>query len=1328
MNKAKQAQKNTRRLGGIAMLIIVSLLLSGVVFASFYAYWLTDRTTVTAQSDSFTVSNVMGTRGSVSYVTQTLLQGNTPLRVDNLNTDTGDASGFDIVVIPTNPDDTVHLSLDVGTAFAFGSTGEGQILQAPYGAVVYTDIACPASGSVTVAVNNASANAVDAKIAVFRHTPHNYYVGTFHQLKMADNAFLQIAGEENIANAGNTNDTTTDITASKMAQSDHFANVYVVSPFTVETDYRFHAPGFFHLLWANVMIEEGVDFSIKHGYGGLYSMDSFGGRFIGDGHFSIFTPYAYYKTERVADFSIETLVAETVHFSKISDGIDLDDPLNAHILTAVKEDAKIYLENTIDGILLPGANTNYTTSAFILPTTYHHYAINYSYTSSNANVFTDQGMLTRQATSAEAILTCTVSYQDTSFATIPKSITVIGTDNASILPAYIDALGAFVVREQLPTAELTTSLDDTLYGVDVWDFTTVFVRETGINLDGSKLCFPDGSFQYELRTTKTVDGETIKTVKLYKEATFAQSGEVISLAGLDAENGEYATQLIIHRPYFSAAGEGVLALKDATDTVYTSSAIHYIGCPIEERNRYLNSKAPNMYLAEGNTVHNLLNISEKGTFIGPEATGVPLAYTHLSSYPRDGKHINYNLYYFNENANKALVEMNYRLRMETITDEAYANMLTALIAGDFAYPELSALIDELALTDLTVETTYDGKTILGDATAHFTYEDGVLSMNTDSLLVVDGIFTLVATLRYEDAVEQDYYVVRSLYSPESGLGGAEIAYGTSRIFDKIFKETENFITLGVKELDPGEEYSILSIAYTVKRDSMTYPLEIITPENPNPSAGSAPYVRITYDAAREVPYQIEVIPNEIPTENTTLTVTITMDGGAVEIVENYFSIIPGVYLYERDIEDIRLYYHMLKSYGNKDGYLTSDALEKNLAAFDCSENALSSTLSEIGWLEALKGAGVLSDAQYTTAQAQVNGGACSIEGIQHAKGTHAIILDGLSLLSLAPFARMTDNTLVALSMENCAITTAMLQGSGTADDPYSPLYTLNNLKELSLAYNKGIVSLVKHEMADSAAFYRTIERLSLRNCYQNNTGLNALKGIEGLVNLVELYIENNAIKSFDALLALTKLEEVYLGNNITADSDYGTHGKTNLCTIVALMNEGVHVFVEDNKETKFYERIKTGDGVNFYYYGDMAPTSDISTATGAKNERALNILSPGGYLISSEQEYLAVVLNACFDTQEKTVSASNYADALDELFPSNLVIGEYEYDATSACYSVKAVDLYPSDTSTQRVYRVTIQYSGTDAYRFLEDYYETGVSSDAYMQVSKDIHYDVTLS
>lgn len=1350
-----------KKLNIIVSVMLCVFVLMLTVFAAVYTH-VAEETIVTAKTNGF----------SVSESSLSLPAGSTGVQVTvtNSNENYHDTRLFDLIVIPANAADAQYITADAGTEWKFGlrdnsGAGVADYSAYPTGARVFSGIACGDGDTNTQSVNiiNSGDAAVAASVHAVPHSEHNYFVGSFFELKMSANEYYNSFDAENTAKKGKISGNTpvdTDGFVYPFIASDAYADVYITAPFTVDEEYVFNAPASLHLLTAaGNDIKLDAPLTVRHDYAGIFSLTTNGGRFDNTSNaLTVDAPSAYY-TVQTADYvngnfdgNIVTSIASD-KFIKQSSRLNRSD---SAVVDAVKADALAYIEGCLKSAMYPGAATYYTAKAFTLPDAYRNYGISYEYSA--------DGSVERGSGNTTAAVNVSVKYDGVQYGVYGHNYTVIGTAQSDEYAALTDILGAFIMKSQPQGEALTAATDKLSNGIDISRLTAGFLADTGLDLSGGvTLSFTSHELLFEVyaarRTVTVTTGDTTNTDSVSLTAPVRLSGVTLNsvsangtfaLTGSDNALYSDVTALTVRRSVYAAAGTGQLVLTPSGgDPITSETVISFSGCTIPERNTYIEAAMPQLYISSGNTSLSLLSIREGGTYLGQTTNLETSQLSATDASGTGGEHIDYRMYHVNDSTVAALAvldtyidnlagtELEKAATRSKITDDIFGN--TSVNTETTAFRSYLAALPAPVTGAFTVSGTYDGRSLLGGDNPYFSYANGMLSLNQNTLVVTDGTLMLVGGVGYTDAAtvgeNYKYYIIRRLYSPSSGYGGEQMELANSTFLSGFFA-AKNWLTVSEIPLTPNDRsMKIQSIAFTVTGaetgstytktlsfNIADYPFTGLTPAETT-AGNSRAFFDIVWNGDT---FRVVADDEYVPTENSSISVTATLTDGSNAMTENYFFVINGIYSYGSDtdanadefdeIRDIRIYQRMLQVFGNHDGYLYSDDVKRFTGTFDCSSLTLAAeALDNPINTEYLITCGIISSAPAVPA-------AYDLTGIEYAVNTSSFIFDGLPVASLAPFASFVRSSATSLGMKNCGITTAMLTENGI-----NPLYKLNQLTTVDLSYNEGITAL------GSGILYRTVTSLDLSNC-----ALTSLDGIESLVDLGELDIDTNNVKSFFPLVGVSTLRKVWLGSNSTpADTDgyYGTHGRINLCNIVAMMHNGVTVYVTNKetadanvKHTRIYEKVPKGtspETYDYYYEGEMTATPGI-----AANESADNILSNGGFLITLEQEYLAVVVNAYFNFSDFHVAATAYPAAITEMFPAHIYGSTPGYGTTPADserYSVTVEDITVGNGSL-RTYRFRITYAGTGTYRYNNAYQEVNGNNVNAATVWRELTFTVSLS
>lgn len=1261
---------------------MAALLCACTVFALSYLS-VTEHFTYKSATNTYRFADTASMKKSVTIPINSAVS----VSLENTNAAGNDHNyNYALILAPNDPADVQYLSCDAGTRYAYGINGYSRY---PDGAVVYEGIDVRTSPQVSVASN--CAQAVDVTLYVVRDSGYNCYVGSYFDLQMSEQEYFHNFSNENVAQDG------TVIPGAPIADdiypfiaSGDFANVYVIGDFTVPETYTYRVPCFLHLLDSTITLD--ADLTLKHGYSGLFSIATLDGQIDNSAHlFGIYTPKAYYKTENVSGFTATDIVTTAANFTKVSENLDLSDPANAAIKGAVLSDADLYIEKYLKHTMFEGESIYYIGQSVLLPDHYYNYGVRYEYSSANAGFFTG-GTVERAAANTLGNVTASVYFGEEAAPVAAEVIPVcvVGTDNTAVREAYVDTLGVFVTQNQPAGADLTAETDLLYQGIDLRLYTERYADETAVSgtsaLDGATLCFNSNQLFCEVPHSAGI--AELNAVTLSYDAAIGVSG----LADADA--------IILKHDYYICSTSETMKLSYAGLDSQNRFSVSFVGVSMEERNRFFEREAPQVYIGALNTVFDVINIQDTGVYCGTVASGERVNPTNLSATG-----IDYSIYYMNEAALTALTLIQ---DSDTLTRVEKSSAIEALLDNDLNNPYLSGILTAHSLSAPLCATSYAGSPLLGTPAQNAFFslsQEGELTMNAESFEVYGGVLVLVGEIGYDDG-EPDYlyHLTRTFYSPASGLGGTNLGYTESGLFSDVFSSDRNWCAVGTETLavdDPARW--IKDVQYTITTPS-------------GGTVNSCDYFEITPNGDNRT-YTLRVTKENIPTENSIVNVTVVITDGSTDITETYSFIIHGIYLYGIDIPDIWVYLRMCQVYGEWSGYLRADDLARATAHFDCSFATLNTATTagdhtvDVNYLVNM---GIIGAAP---AAPQV-GDTRSIEGIQYLKNTARMTFDHLKTADLSPFAKFDTNTLTQLSMSDCGLSTAMLRGSGAY---LYPLYRLNKLITADLSENSGITSLANTNAADADyALYRTVTHLDVDGC-----ALTTLDGLERLVQLETLECRGNAVQNFDTLCEVESLNTVYLGGNPTdASGFYGTHGKVNLCNIVNLVHQGVAVYTQNGTTDKLVVIYEYNNG-NYYLKGQYTPTSTINNTLAS----TCNILQNGGYLITLEQEYLGVAVRSFFNFavyNADVADTSNYAQAIPVMFPSTM--SEYA-SAGADFYQVTAIDLNPASTSTTRSYRISIQYSTASAnpYRFAGNYTAQEVANGAFMEVWREITFDVNL-
>ncbi|PWM43093.1 MAG: hypothetical protein DBX47_07275 [Clostridiales bacterium] len=1264
----------------VATAVAVATVSALILFAMLY---------VSEHFDYKAGTNTFVFNSSSSYKTNVTIPagGNITVQVSNMNTANNDKnSRYSLIIVPSSSSGLTSISCDSGTRYSYGVSGYSKY---PSGAIIYEGFDIRTQPSVTL-LNSATEPFLSA-VYVVRDTDYDYYIGSYFDLQMSQQEYFHNFSSENIAQDGQiSGNTQINNNIWPFIESGDYANVYIISSFEIPESFTYNVPCFVNLLDFNITLSGG-GFTIKHGYSGLFSIATLTGQIINTTYnFNIFTPNAYYKTEGVSGFSDILIVSNTANFTKTSENINLD--TNPTIKSAVIADARLYIELYLKHISFAGASDiYYVAESILLPENYYNYGLRYTYTSSNSGI-KEGGHVTRSVNNITGGFTVNVYYKNdiAASSSYTQNMCVVGTDGAIVRESYFDALGVYVNKHQPSGASLTNITDLFSNGVDIKEFTDFFAVSTDVNgqsaLNNLIIGFAQNQLHFEVISGSNVSSD-LNSVKLI----YTQSS-----VGIEGFTGVQSI-IIKHNYYISTTSDIVKGTFEGVDLTKTFP-ISFIGVSLDERNKFLERTMPEIYIGEKSTTFKVLNRQNTGMYIGDTQTGTKVNPTNLSMTS-----LNYSMYYLNESAVNAVVAIN----KSNLTRVQKSEALEALFSNNLSNTYLNTIITQNSITSPFCATSYSGKPLLGDNTAYFSFDgNGIITMNTKSFLVYNGVLVLVGRASYQDGESgYVYHIAKTLYSPASGLGGGSLNYTESGMFADIFSSENNWIGMGTVTIQSTDSARyIKNLTYTVTTLS-------------GGTQSTCNYFSITETAAASHIYSMTVTKENIPRENTTVNVSVVITDGTTDITEKYSFIIPGVYLYNNDIDNIWVYLRMIQVYGETDGYLLVDNAQAATTSFDCSFSTLNkSVTSPKGYavnINYLVTKGIISSVPTAPQTSDV----FSLGGIQYLIKTDSMIFDNIKISSLLPFSQFSQNTLTTLSLSNCAITNEKLCNG-------YPIYSLNKLRTVNLSYNTGITNLAKTSPSDTKyILYRTVTTLNVDDC-----AITSLSGLENLVKLNLLEFRRNAVKDFGTLTKINTLSKVYLGSNLAAGGYYGTHGSINMCNIVNLIHKNVEVYTINSgsdKRVLLYEK----KGTSFYLKGQYIPTTEI-TSYAATN---YNILQNEGYLITLEQEYLGVTVMSFFNFKEYCADVSNindYSQAISVMFPST--INEYSTGGTSF-YTVAAVDLNPASTSHTRTYRISIKFntSSANTYRFgTSDYYPStngGEPAGGYMEVFREITFDVYL-
>lgn len=527
----------------------------------------------------------------------------------------------------------------------------------------------------------------------------------------------------------------------------------------------------------------------------------------------------------------------------------------------------------------------------------------------------------------------------------------------------------------------------------------------------------------------------------------------------------------------------------------------------------------------------------------------------------------------------------------------------------------------------------------------FTYDyDGGFVVPAGRITLTEGreLFAAIkADFNTTTVGETEYTAIRRVIIPAGGIGGNDYTqYTKGDTFAPYFDALDqNMLIDSVADTDSvnGNANRFLS-----DTDGVLLEMEILNIADVTGAEGQT-FCRLVYNTAGKY-YQIDIDPENIPSKDTAVRLSavfyiLNSDNSRTVISEQkYGFIIPGIYKLGRDIFSDALYNRMLEIYLDFNGYLLVRGTETPTEVFDCS-------------------AAFINPSE-----------AVDLTGIELLKNTKKIILDGVKVLSLAPFKNFTEFNLTSLSMADCGITNAMLGAE-------FPLYNLVGLTELNLENNA-----IDGIDGASPYFYRTVTALDLSGQRINGDRcLTDLNGLNALPELSVLDVSENAIRSFAPLTECAKLSAVNLSGNI-AEEFGGKNGDGKIYYgSSGLINKPVYVVLQSRKVTV------TGDTA-ILYSNEEKEAAILINAVSVFNTQYGSITLPsklysgtteGDVYFNAQCVYLIVNMNAVGFTKvtdgDKDIITSEFLNSGDKVsailelrYGDTLIYKQFEFNFREA--------------------------------------------------------------
>lgn len=1114
---------------------------------------------------------------------------------DSQNADDTDSGGsFDLVIVPTGGFD-----ID-GAAVSYGQNRTGEIKD---GIIILSDIAlAPSANNTSVSTNvSVTITAAEGVIAegesggltykayAVRHSENNRFVGDQFRFKSVMDEYFHQVGENNTA----------------VSPSDAYSEtydllyIYIVKSFTVSEGMTINVPANINLLDNDITLDR-VDLTIKHGFGGLFAIESSGGKLKSSQNTQnliINTPYAVYTYD---NSMLDSVQVSNTYMGTLITSASLAG--NSTLCQALLGDAITYIAKFIPA---------YIYDDLVLPLSYHNYGMKYSYAVSQGSPMTAGGNVTRGNDNAAGTVTVTAEYPGATSQSTQIGFTVVGSSETALRTAYRNVLSAYLTKNALSNNVLT-------YDADLVNLTERFNSDSGNTNSLTLTAGGEAKFLIRLSddasisniTYTYIEGSAIANSELsqtvpplnnalsasehecssmtfsyetnawYLSYTFPVTAEITTTDGENTvtesvtENVTAKVKLTDVEVAYLRHNDIVMNDTQSTVTVDGADEISFTvaGMTRIETNAYINRTVGLYYFLDttaGNNSRPLMTLTN-GTLA---YDGVTLSGGVAS--------IDYNIYYVNA--------------------EDYERYLL----GSMTLDALKATHSATAETNINTSFSLDTQT------------NGVINYNSVFNESASKLLLLIGDITYTD--DSVYSVVREIMLPSIGEFDSE-RFTTGRTFADFISgmADDNY-----KLIESNENSH-----YTFRTGDTTMQVELdITAVNGETPDDSKDIDFCQIIECKHTPEQtvaddysyLNIIPSQIPAQDSLIELTATFYAVSGETVNEYSKqiysfTIPGIYHYNPDggdnvIKDIWVYMRMLEVYGDFQGYLLTSDAKADKKLFECTEARLAAlagnTSVENPSGNIINPAYVVSCGIVTDTPVYTANETHSLEGVQYLTGTEKMSFDGVRVESLNPFGAYSGGSLTELSMACCSITQEKLNGSGNY---LRPLYALDRLTTLTLD-NNGITSLVDN--TGEPCIYRNVTNLALNS----QAALADITGIEKIPYIVTLSIKDNKIENFAPLLGLDKLEAVYLSGNTYNGSEaytdgsnnpitmYGTSGQVNVPNYVALLHKKVSVYITVDTEN------------------DLCLIVPDNTA-------GITLVTAGGRYINQTMEYLAVSLNS----------------------------------------------------------------------------------------------------
>lgn len=507
----------------------------------------------------------------------------------NINSSDTAYAQFDLVVVPSSDNDNLDGVSVLGVNDKDSSIND---------AYVSRDNELSFDGSTSVTITND--NSTNLEVYVFRaYTKvgyhHNEYVTSFFELQMLQDEKMHNSNSANTALEGS------GTSPVDYAEIESYRNIYVLKNLTAGEELTLNIPCYINILNSNIKLNKPL--TIKHGYGGLFAIETITGQIDNSEQvFTIDTPQAYY----IAETGNPLVSYDETKFVKkvLNDGKDYSD----EILSDAREYVKNYIPKYIFGDI-------------VLPTQYNNFGVTYSYevSDTDSGYFSQTGNVNRKATNSHITITCTTHYNGTDYIDVFDR-TVAGTSDDALTTVLLSQLSDYMDR----SCDIIDGKKYLTRSVDVKLILDQFMRDSktvrNINLDFNKvgLYFEVNG---EVGGIKNVNIEkSLQSLKLIYSAIDSEykvtlsDNSLLSYASVDS--------IILRFSNYTAgdtSGDFEFSVCESVGSSSAESATYTLkGMDIEERNNLLGRYRGSIYYTSVGDKRDILNLQSDGIYNGSE--------------------------------------------------------------------------------------------------------------------------------------------------------------------------------------------------------------------------------------------------------------------------------------------------------------------------------------------------------------------------------------------------------------------------------------------------------------------------------------------------------------------------------------------------------------------------------------------------------------------------------------------------------------------------------------------------------------------------------------